>query len=226
MFKRLEFWGWGLLSAMVTGVATAAGTFLGIGAANGLGAGIPTLSWKQLLAAAVFGGLSGAVAYLMKSPLPDIQDSTGSGAPTASKVGLLLACLGLGLGLAGCSTPQLAPGGPYSNLGTAGSWLYGCDTVVADAYATLDAFENWELLNHAYLATNSAAIESAAQVIRAHAPGYFKDYVAARATLVGLIAGTNAPALVTVASNQVQAAFGGVTNLLSLTSTNPVTATQ
>ncbi len=173
------------------------------------------------------GGQVAAAARSGASAAPAPPAASGS---VRAPLPLILAfcLLPLAFGFPGCSTPQLAPGGAYANLGAPGAWLYGVDTVVSESYLALDGFESWELQNHATLATNCPSVEAAAGLVRTNAPQYFQDYVAARAALVSLAAGTNAPALVTTASNQVQASFVRITNLVSAASasTNTVAGPQ
>jgi hypothetical protein len=91
--------------------------------------------------------------------------------------------------------------------------------VVWESYLALDGFESWELQNHAYLASNCPPVEAVAGSVRTNAPRAFQDYAASRAALVTLLAGTNAPALLATASNQVRTAFAQITNLVAQAST-------
>lgn len=68
--KNWKAWATGLAAAVVSGAAHAAGAVLGIGAANMVGANIKPLDLKELGVVAASGAVTGAVAYLMKSPLP------------------------------------------------------------------------------------------------------------------------------------------------------------
>lgn len=74
--RRMRVWAYGLLSGTIGGAATAVGTAGLLASADSVGAQVPALNIKQLLAVVIAGGLSNAFAYLRQSPLPKKEDDT------------------------------------------------------------------------------------------------------------------------------------------------------
>jgi len=83
----MQRWLHGLISALVTGIASSFLSALGITSADMLGMDIPNLTWRQLLVITIMGGLVGMAAYIKKSPLfkweeTDAQNETKTNDPT------------------------------------------------------------------------------------------------------------------------------------------------
>lgn len=66
-------WLHGLLSGIIGGAATAGSAWLGTLIAHSAGADIPLLNFKHLGIIVLSGGISSALAYLTKSPLPALE---------------------------------------------------------------------------------------------------------------------------------------------------------
>ncbi|HEX3800252.1 MAG TPA: hypothetical protein VH413_16270 [Verrucomicrobiae bacterium] len=73
--KQAEFWIYSLLSAFITGGCSAMGSDESVSLAQRFGAHVEALSLKQMGAIFIVGGITGAVAYLKKSPLPPLAAS-------------------------------------------------------------------------------------------------------------------------------------------------------
>jgi len=67
---QVEFWIYSLLSAFIGGGASALGSDEGVSLLHRAGSAIEPLSVHQLAVMFLAGGISCAVAYLKKSPLP------------------------------------------------------------------------------------------------------------------------------------------------------------
>ncbi len=65
-------WLRGLLSAFITGGASAVLGGTGWAAAHGLGMDVPAVNWKVMGIIFVSAGVPGAAAFLMRSPLPEV----------------------------------------------------------------------------------------------------------------------------------------------------------
>lgn len=74
--KAVQRWVYRLASGIITGACSAGLGSLGITGANAVGVHIQPLDAKQLFSVAVGGGVVGAMAFLMKSPLPPEDDTT------------------------------------------------------------------------------------------------------------------------------------------------------
>lgn len=70
MKSKVKKWFHGLLSAFVTGGASAATAGVGTSVAHAAGAGVAPLDAKQLGVVLLSSGVFGALAYLKQSPLP------------------------------------------------------------------------------------------------------------------------------------------------------------
>ncbi len=73
--KATRAWGHGLLAGCIGGAATAGTSFLGVAGAAAVGVPVSSLDWRQLVAIVLAGGVSSALAYLRKCPLPDEEDA-------------------------------------------------------------------------------------------------------------------------------------------------------
>ena len=82
MITNTQKWLKALVAAIVTGASSSGLAALGIATANGLGATVPQLDWKQLGIMLLSGGLVGALAYLKQSPVPPPDETeTEDGQP-------------------------------------------------------------------------------------------------------------------------------------------------
>lgn len=68
----IEKWLFGLVGGVIGGSSTAGLSWLGMAAAHGAGADVPVLNLQALGIILMSGGLSSALAYLAKSPLPPL----------------------------------------------------------------------------------------------------------------------------------------------------------
>ena len=73
---RTQIWFKSLVAALVTGASSTGLSALGIATANGLGAEVPKLDWKQLGVMMLSGAIVGTLAFLKTSPVP--PSSTGN----------------------------------------------------------------------------------------------------------------------------------------------------
>ena len=71
-------WAWGLVSGMIGGGATAALSTFGLMAGNEFDASIPLLNFKGICIVFVSGALVSAFTYLKQSPLPTLENESGS----------------------------------------------------------------------------------------------------------------------------------------------------
>lgn len=144
---------------------------------------------------------------------PGAQPSKG--APVNLPIALALSALAMSFALfiVGCST-NLSPTGVYGKMGTVGTWLWRCDTVVDQGYNTLDTLESWTEQNQGYLQSNAPTVIYFAATVRTNAPKYFADYSKASVFLRTTI-GT---AQEVGASNAVLAAFAVITNVTTMAS--------
>lgn len=74
--RNFRLWARGILAAFITGAATAGLSALGVTAADAAGAEVGALNLKQLGVVTLSGGIVGVFAYLQRSPLPRLDDTT------------------------------------------------------------------------------------------------------------------------------------------------------
>jgi hypothetical protein len=74
--RKYRVWTSGLLAGFIGGGATAGSSWLGITAANALGANIQPLDLKALGWIVLSGGISNALFFLKQSPIPRDEDGT------------------------------------------------------------------------------------------------------------------------------------------------------
>lgn len=72
----LEFWLYGLLSGFIGGGATATMSTVGLTVAHASGMNVPTLNLKAIGIVYLSAGLTTALGYLSKSPLPPLVTVT------------------------------------------------------------------------------------------------------------------------------------------------------
>lgn len=76
MNSKVQKWAYGFLGGMIGGGASSLGAWLGLTAAKAVGIDVPTLNFKAMGVIFLSGLLSNGVAYLAKSPLPELQITT------------------------------------------------------------------------------------------------------------------------------------------------------
>lgn len=76
MNLKTKLWFKSLIAALVTGSSSSGLAALGIATANGMGANVPQVDWKQFGIMLLSGGIVGTLTYLKQSPVP--PDSTGN----------------------------------------------------------------------------------------------------------------------------------------------------
>lgn len=73
-WKEVLHWWYFLGASFITGIATGLASWGGLAGAKSLGVDVPELNWKAIGIIALSGGISGAIAYVQKSPIPDPFD--------------------------------------------------------------------------------------------------------------------------------------------------------
>jgi hypothetical protein len=85
MNKKVEAWLYGLFSGFIGGGATSGSAWLGMSAAHSAGVDVPSLNLKALGIIFLSAGVTSAMAYLAKSPLPQVVQSTTESVSVTTK---------------------------------------------------------------------------------------------------------------------------------------------
>ena len=86
--SSLEFWLYSLISGFIGGGATAAMSAGGLATAHASGLDVPVLNFKAIGIIFLSAGVSNALAYLAKSPLPPITQSVVTDSTTVQSAGV------------------------------------------------------------------------------------------------------------------------------------------
>lgn len=70
MTFKMRLWYHGIISGLITGTANTILAILGAASGNAIGFTMPSFTLKQVCVLTLVGGIVGAAAYIVKSPLP------------------------------------------------------------------------------------------------------------------------------------------------------------
>lgn len=76
MKKKLQKWAYGLIGGCIGGGASSLVSWLGMTAAKAAGIDVPSLNFKAMGVIFLTGVITHGVAYLAKSPLPPMEDTS------------------------------------------------------------------------------------------------------------------------------------------------------
>ncbi len=75
-WRKLGHWSWGLVTAMVSGIANTGVTWGGFTLGNSIDKEIPMLNWKAMSMIFIFNAVSAGFIYVRTKPLPQLDEDT------------------------------------------------------------------------------------------------------------------------------------------------------